>query len=260
MGIVFALKQSISTEERALAPCTKISETIDPHTKNSDTVESHTKISDTIISRTIISETNNTGSLTQPAFNTTCVNQSFSRVRTYETSTDNAPDRGIDSQIGNSVLNEMAETGTLPYTYCYDHDKLEAAVKLLTNGDFDQNSEPAEKQLYKLFTSALVEMLDASMPNTVIKGAQLSYAKIYEGFVPAIEAGYDEFGEPYAIAFQLYSGVRRRYEAARTQNRIRNPLNYMKAVIWTELTTAEVEIEDQIAYDFAERGEKTWQK
>ena len=249
-GVVFTLKQSKSTEEQELAPCTKIS----------DTIKSHTKISDTTISRTIISETNTTGSLTQPVLNTTCINQSISRVRAYETSVYNAPDRGMESQIGNSVLDEMAESGTLPYEYCYNHDKLESAIKLLTIGDFDPNTEPAEKQLYNLFTSALVEMLDASMPNTVIKGAQLSHAKIYDGFVPAIEAGYDEFGEPYAIASQLYTGVRRRYEAARTQNRIRNPLNYMKAVIWTELTTAELEIEDHIAYDFAERGEKTWQK
>ena len=249
-GVVFTLKQSKSTEEQELAPCTKIS----------DTIKSHTKISDTTISRTIISETNTTGSLTQPVLNTTRVNQSISRVRAYETSAYTAHDRGIDSQIGNSVLEEMAESRTLPYRYCYDHEKLESAIKLLTDGDFDPNSEPAEKQLYNLFTSAMVEMLDASMPNTVIKGAQLSFAKIYEGFVPVIEAGYDDFGEPYAIAFQLYTGVKRRYEAARMQNRIRNPLNYMKAVIWTELTTAEVEIEDQIAYDFAERGEKTWQK
>lgn len=118
-----------------------------------------------------------------------------------------------------------------------------------------QNPDPYESELYKLFTSALAEMLDTNAPDTSIRKATLSVIKIYKEFSCAVEAGYDDYGVPYAVAPQLYVGTRHRYIQATAKNPPKHRLNYMKAVIWTELTTAELEIQEQIAHDFEDEGD-----
>lgn len=266
VGISFALSKTISENKVAEEPHTKFSDTLEePHTKISETIKTpHTKFSDTIdshtkISRTINSATNNTSSLSKTKINTNCVDHSISRAYAYiPENTMHIEDRLTDA-MRETVLREMAEHGGLPYDYCFNRTKLEAAIEVLTDAERELlNADSTDRQMYKLFVSALADMLDASTHATVIKGAKLSYSKIYDGFTPAVEAGYDECGYPYAVAFELYTGVKHRYKAARTQTPIKRPLSYMKAVIWTELTTAEVEIQDQIAYDFG--GKASWEK
>lgn len=249
VGISFALSKTISENKVAEEPHTKFSETIKtPHTKFSDTIDSHTKIS-----RTINSETNNISSKTKTEFNTNCVNHSFSRTRTGARTRVTAVegDRVSESVNYSAVLQEMAEYGGLPYEYCFNRLKLEAAIEILTGANEERkNKDIAEIQKYNVFAAALSDMLDADMPDTEIKGGKLSYAKIYDRFKPAVEADYDEYGAPYAIAFNLYANVRQRYEIERTKHEIFSPQNYMKALIWTELNSAELEIQDKLAYDF----------
>lgn len=254
VGVRFVLAKSVKTTADETDPHTKISDTMDsPCTKISDTIDSNTKISDTIVSRTINSEANNISSKTKTEFNTNCVNHSFSRTRTGARTRVTAVegDRVSESVNYSAVLQEMAEYGGLPYEYCFNRLKLEAAIEILTGANEERkNKDIAEIQKYNVFAAALTDMLDADMPDTEIKGGKLSYAKIYDRFKPAVEADYDEYGEPYAIAFNLYANVRQRYEIERTKHEIFSPQNYMKALIWTELNSAELEIQDKLAYDF----------
>ena len=142
----------------------------------------------------------------------------------------------------------------MPYGYCYDRGKLETAIELLTDSDRRACEEPAERQRYRLFVNALTDMLDASLPRSSIRGASIFFAKVYDGFAELIRAGYDESGEPYAEAFQFYKCVADRYRRANQSAEIRNPLGYMKAMIWTELTTGQLETEDKFRHDMAIGG------
>lgn len=268
VGVRFVLAKSVKTTADETEPHTKISDTMDsPCIKISDTVDSPcTKISDTIVSRTIVSRTinsatNNTSSLSKTEYNTNCVDHSISRayMRTHAYATLACTDGESDAITENSILEEMASFGNMPYEYCAAREKLETAIGILTSSDIElKNSNLADQQLYNLFCSSLADMLDANAPDTVIKGGRLSYAKIYDRFSPMVEAGYDDSGVPYAKAFALFPGVKHRYEVARTQNLIKRPASYMKAVIWTELTTSEVEIQDMLAYESG--GNASWQE
>ena len=55
----------------------------------------------------------------------------------------------------------------------------------------------ADKHLYELFVDALTDMLDANTGTTNVKGASLTYSKIYDRFVAAVEAGFDEYDDGY---------------------------------------------------------------
>lgn len=142
----------------------------------------------------------------------------------------------------------------MPYGYCYERSKLETAIEILTDSDRCACEEPAERQRYRLFVNALTDMLDASLTHSVIRGAYVSFAKVHEVLSETINAGYDERGEPYAEAFQLYENVAERYRQSNKTAEIRNPLGYMKALIWTELTTGQLETEDKFMHDMAIGG------
>ena len=196
-------------------------------------------------------DTNKNDSLPRMNLTTNVLNQSITRVREKPEPTDGL----IESkQSREEILSEMVEAGTMPYGYCYERSKLETAIEILTDSDRCACEEPAERQRYRLFVNALADMLDASLTHSVIRGAYVSFAKVHEVLSETINAGYDERGEPYAEAFQLYENVAERYRQSNKTAEIRNPLGYMKAMIWTELTTGQMETEDQFRHDMAIGG------
>lgn len=183
--------------------------------------------------------------LTRPPFD----NQSISPARTRDGEPVRAEDGAIDRD---AILVEMADYGGLPYDYCRNHDKLEAAVKLLTEADYDSRAEPADREFYTIYVDDLVEMLDASKPYTQVREGKVSYSRVCREFQDAIEAGYDDCGESYAVAPELYTLVKQKYDAACKENFVKYPRSYLKRVIWTVLTTSAIELKAQMDYDFKE--------
>lgn len=183
--------------------------------------------------------------LTRPPFD----NQSISPARTREGEPVHTEDGAIDRE---AILLEMADYGGLPFDYCRDRNKLEAAIKILTETDYDSRAEPADREFYNIYVDDLAEMLDASKPYTQVREGKVSYSRVCREFQDAIEAGYDDCGEPYAVAPELYTLVKQKYDDACKENFVRYPRSYLKRVIWTVLTTSALELKAQMDYDFKE--------
>lgn len=234
---VFSINRELP--EESASPCTKNSRTLDSRALDPCTLKSRT-----LDSRAQKSGTNKPRRQTKKA-SYQCEDPSILAPAREET------EREIDAA---EVLEEIAEAGTLPYEYCYEPDKLETAVKAMTEGDYHMQAEtPVEdRQLYCAFTDALCDMLRADTPPLRVKGSRQSHAKVYERLAPLIVAGYDDYDEPYAELPHLFEGFVTRYLAARQKSSIGSAAKYIPAVLWTEICSGALEEANQIAHDFAD--------
>ena len=93
----------------------------------------------------------------------------------------------------------------------------------------------------------MIEMLTPQPQPMKLKGAFVSYSKVYDRLVPHIKQGeystglYLETVEEAAVE-GFINGCR--------ETEIRNHLQYMKACIWTALQTGEIGVLAQIKHDF----------
>lgn len=166
-----------------------------------------------------------------------------------------------DEEYIEKIEDELNDAGTLPYTYLSDDKKLTVAIRYITEwqqrNDFYNNLKPEAKRnsndvdlrhgAYNLFVEALIEMLTPQPQPMKLKGAYISYSKVYDRLVPHIKQGdystglYLETVEEAAVE-GFINGCR--------DTEIRNHLQYMKACIWTALQTGEIGVLAQIKHDF----------
>ena len=159
------------------------------------------------------------------------------------------------------IEDELTTAGTLPYSFLSDDKKLTVAIRSITEwqrrNDFYNNLKPEAKHniydvdlrhgAYNLFVEALIEMLTPQPQPMKLKGAFVSYSKVYDRLVPHIKQGeystglYLETVEEAAVE-GFINGCR--------DTEIRNHLQYMKACIWTALQTGEIGVLAQIKHDF----------
>lgn len=166
-----------------------------------------------------------------------------------------------DEEYIEKIEDELTTAGTLPYSFLSDDKKLTVAIRSITEwqrrNDFYNNLKPEAKRnnydvdlrhsAYNLFVEALIEMLTPQPQPMKLKGAFVSYSKVYDRLVPHIKQGeystglYLETVEEAAVE-GFINGCR--------ETEIRNHLQYMKACIWTALQTGEIGVLAQIKHDF----------
>ena len=170
-------------------------------------------------------------------------------------------ERLSDEEYIEKIEDELTTAGTLPYSFLSDDKKLTVAIRSITEwqrrNDFYNNLKPEAKHniydvdlrhgAYNLFVEALIEMLTPQPQPMKLKGAFVSYSKVYDRLVPHIKQGeystglYLETVEEAAVE-GFINGCR--------DTEIRNHLQYMKACIWTALQTGEIGVLAQIKHDF----------
>ncbi len=170
-------------------------------------------------------------------------------------------DRLNDREDIVKIEDELLDNGTLPYEYLSDDRKLTAAIHYLTDwkrrNEFHEtmsfsNKHPdidLKQEAFNLFVEALIEMLTPAPRPMKLKGAFISYSKIYDRLVPYIKKTkylstqvlYLDKVEEAAIE-GFINGCR--------NTEIKNHLQYMKSCIWTALQTGEIGILAQIKHDF----------
>lgn len=218
-------------------------------TQKQDTQKQDTQNSDTNINRTRINNFNKYQSINQQA-----------AQPPYPAEPDEI-ERLSDEEYIEKIEDELTAAGTLPYSYLSDDKKLTVAIRSITEwqsrNDFYNNLKPEAKRnsndvdlrhsAYNLFVEALIEMLTPQPQPMKLKGAFVSYSKVYDRLVPHIKQGeystglYLETVEEAAVE-GFINGCR--------DTEIRNHLQYMKACIWTALQTGEIGVLAQIKHDF----------
>ena len=221
-----------------------------PFSKKSDTQKPYTQKPYTQKSDTQNSDTNNTNS-----FNTNSIyyNQSINQ---QPTKSDNLEkDREIEYEIKrNSIRDEMISNQKLPYKYTANRDNMEIAIHLLTEYDnylewylANKRNMLNENELrfstFKLFNEAIIEMLTTEKMN--LKGSYTTYAKVYDKLSEFIE-----IEEEYMSIGDIMDNAIGDYIKACEFTEIKNPLGYMKSVIWNCLQTGNISVNSAIRRDF----------
>lgn len=148
----------------------------------------------------------------------------------------------ISSNFEALVLSAILQEGTLPYEYVLEHNKMSAAIKLLTefenyklNAEIDSECQ-FEFSVVSLFVDALTEMLTTNR-TMELKGAHVTNVKVYEKLIP-----YIEFDGANPSLYGLLEATKRDYMIACKRTQIQNYLGYMKSCIWTSLQNNNIDL------------------
>ncbi|MFV0518857.1 MAG: replication initiator protein A [Lachnospirales bacterium] len=146
-------------------------------------------------------------------------------------------------ELENLVYNEMDEEKTLPYSYVVQPEKMEIAIRLMTDYNVYEKSAKADREcefefsVVNLFTEALTEML-TTPGNMTLKGSTVTYSKIYDKLV-----NYIDFSGYTPSLFSLLETVKRDFTIALKETEIKNYLQYMKACIWNAMQVGDIDVQ-----------------
>ena len=221
-----------------------------PYPKNTDTEKS-----DTEKPYTEKSDTENTDTINTNNLNTNNIYY-YQSINQQPTKSDNLEkDREIEYEIKrNSIRDEMISNQKLPYKYTANRDNMEIAIHLLTEYDnylewylANKRNMLNENELrfstFKLFNEAIIEMLTTEKMN--LKGSYTTYAKVYDKLSEFIE-----IEEEYMSIGDIMDNAIGDYIPACDFTQIKNPLGYMKSVIWNCLQTGNISVNSAIRRDF----------
>ena len=187
-----------------------------------------------------------------PELNNTLLKQSISPISSTKREQGRSPRKpglmDIKEIYKKDLITEIVQNEGLPYTLCSSATGIRAAIEYITKTSCPSaTADLADRQQYQLFVSGLTEMLTPGKP-TLIRGASVTYAAVVDALNLCITAGTDNYGDPYAEALGFYEAVSARYNRASRKTEIKNPLGYMKAMIWTELISGELESQSNYNY------------
>lgn len=151
-------------------------------------------------------------------------------------------DRLNKEELEKEILKTLKEEKTIPYHYMGKPLKMDIAIKLLTEYKsqlnwFKENETIADEvyfSIFKLFNEALIEML-TTQEMMILNNAHITYAKVYERLVEQID-----INDKYISIGWVMDNAINDYKTASLNNDIRNPVKYMKAVIWNCLISGNV--------------------
>ena len=255
---------TVNKDTESYPPQAKFSDTekqdaVKPDTKISDSEFSDTEISDAVkpeaeISDTVNPDTNNNNN-TKTKKTKTNVNHNQSSTAGAAAAADGEVE--CYENIKDSVFDEIVSEGTIPYRYLSDPLYLSTAVRLITDWDvrsdkvsYSGENAGVNRQFFLLFVDALTEMLDANGTMTSVNGAKISYSKVYDALDSELETGEDIYGFPSATLGDFPDYVIQTFIDNSRNKKITNHKAYMKAIIWTSLTTRHISEYSDIVHDF----------
>lgn len=175
----------------------------------------------------------------------------YKKQKSEKIELDGLMDRISNEDLKDLVLEELYEQRTLPYEYVMDERKMTIAIHEFTEYEHykkyaDLNvDEEFRFSVIKLFNEALIEMLTNRNPMT-LKGAYVTYAKVYDKLVTYISFESDIYGSIYSLQDTAVGD----FTLACKEQSIKNHLAYMKSCIWNAMQVGDIGIQALIKKDF----------
>lgn len=254
-GIMYHLNTTVAKPDES--PEAKISDTVKPDaviqdTEISDTVISDAKIPDTAkpeaeIPDTVIQDTNIT-SINKTKTNKTSI---------YHNQSSRTGKGGRTDKINmDSVIISIAETGGIPESCLCDKKQLRAAVDIISGSGEpfcstgSDSERQAKHQAFNLFKEAMCEILNPDAQPFSACGAKVFPAEVYSALGAVLETGFSTDGQAYATLGGFPDFVVLNYMKQFEHSEIKSHKAYMKAVIWTCLTTVHISDYAKLVHDF----------
>ena len=140
----------------------------------------------------------------------------------------------------------LSEAGTFPENWLGHRQQVSAALERMADAADAENGSTR-----RLFVEALTDLLCAQRPVS-LTGERVNAGDVYDHLLRFIRCS--EFDDQPRL-YDLPELAAEAYETACTKTKVKNPLGYMKACIWSALKTGDAGIFAQVAYDMSKRRE-----
>ena len=242
--VIYYLNQDPYKENKTKdTPYTKISDTLESYTLNTDAQISDSLKADILNTDTqkpdaLISDANIPSNKSQPKdINTNIINQSVRGEKTQKKSDSGLTDMHNDVLSFSDIKEKIISENGIPEEFLDNTDYISCAVDILTSG-VDNNS------CIKIFRKALVEMLTAKN-GTNIQGNIISADDVRKQISANITS--DVSGERTNVSFtDIDARSLERFIKFSSDRDVKNPVQYMKNIIWTELMADQLRPETKV--------------